>query len=666
MCRFAGAVRGAVVTVLGALLAVAALASPASATVLWDDEQQMIHSNLYRNTFIFDVGIHNTISYEQFAAPDVAAFYGRNAGFDRNFMYWAPIEAINPPNEYWNGCRYNYDGGLCADGNVVYGGQPIVNEFGSGQIHVKKWDSAFIGIACGNWNHGGAGPVPHISGVKFEDLNGDGARQPGEPGLGGWTIDLAFNGGPVATTTTGPDGGYTFALDANVLPIRAGSFTVTERQQPGWVQSRAPAPVGVGYGAADRSFDGNDFGNWRPAAISGRKFEDMNADGSGIGDPSLPGWTVGASGTSSGSAVTGPDGGYRIGGLAPGVYTVGEAQQAGWHQSLPGGAGTHTVTVRSGDELTGVDFGNWRPATVQGRKFDDHDVNGASADGEPGLPGWTVTLNDVNTTTADDGAFTFTGLRPGTYTVAEQQQPHWRQSAPPGGSTTITVVSGQVVSGIEIGNVCLGHIDVRVPDGVTIRVDEVSVPGILDNEPAMPRLGAGTSTIADLLPGSYRITLMLPDDVYTTDPDLTAIDGSFAIVKTITVAECNTTLVQPNIVYSGPGKVTGGVRILVPGGFATAGFEFMQRSDTPRGTLEFNDHASGLRVHTSDITAISVAGEHAYIFGNVTIDGVSYRFRLHLVDSDEPGSNDRFELLIANGYSAGSGQTLDGGNVQIH
>jgi hypothetical protein len=49
-----------------------------------------------------------------------------------------------------------------------------------------------------------------------------------------------------------------------------------------------------------------------------------------------------------------------------------------------------------------------------------------------------------------------------------------------------------------------------------------------------------------------------------------------------------------------------------------------------------------------------------------TIDAVSYRFRLHLIDSDEPGNNDRFELLIANGYSAGSGQTLDGGNVQIH
>ena len=116
---------------------------------------------------------------------------------------------------------------------------------------------------------------------------------------------------------------------------------------------------------------------------------------------------------------------------------------------------------------------------------------------------------------------------------------------------------------------CLGHIDVRVPEGVTIRVDEIDVPGILDNDPATPRHAIGTATIADLLQGTYRITMMLPDGVYTTDPDLTSIDGSFAIVKTITVAECTTTVIEPPIIESGPGKVTGGIRILVPGGFAT-------------------------------------------------------------------------------------------------
>ncbi|HEY0638753.1 MAG TPA: SdrD B-like domain-containing protein [Pseudonocardiaceae bacterium] len=644
-------------------LAATVLGSPASATVLWANEQAMINSNFLRHTFIYDVGAGNAMSHEQFASPGVAAFYDRH-GFDMNFVYWAPIETIDPPREHWTACRDNH-GGLCRDTDIVPGSQPIADEFGSGPIRVKRWNGAFIGIACGNWNRGGDGPVPHITGVKFEDVNGDGARQAGEPGLGGWTIDLAYQGSVVATTTTAPDGSYTFALNANVLPIRSGTFTVTERQQPGWVQSRAPAPVAVSYGAAATTFGGNDFGNWRPGSISGRKFEDMNADGTGAGDPGLPGWTISAGGRSAGAAVTDADGIYRISGLAPGVYTVGEQPQAGWHQSAPGGSGTHTITIRSGDQAIGIDFGNWRPAAVQGRKFDDHNVDGLGT-GEPGLPDWTVTLNDTTTTTQADGGFTFGGLRPGTYTVAELQRNGWRQTAPTGGTATITVVSGQVVTGVEIGNVCLGNLSVVAPVGVTIRVDEDHVPGILRNEPAMPRLAAGTAIIDSLLPGTYRVTLTLPAGVYTTDPDLTSLDGGFAIVKTVTVAECATTVVAPTFVHPQPGKITGGVRILVPGGFATAGFEFLHRSDAPRGTLEFNDHVRGIRVHTSDISAISVAGEHAYVFGGATIDGVTYRFRLHLVDSDEPGRNDRFDLLIANGYNAGSGQTIDHGNIQIH
>ena len=137
---------------------------------------------------------------------------------------------------------------------------------------------------------------------------------------------------------------------------------------------------------------------------------------------------------------------------------------------MPDGSGTHTVTVRSGEDLTGIDFGNWRPATIEGHKFRDRNVDELGTD-EPGLPDWTITLNDATTTTTTDGGFRFTGLRPGTYTLSEQQQAQWRQTAPPGGSTTITLTSGPVLSNIEIGNVCLGHIDVRVPEGVTIRVD---------------------------------------------------------------------------------------------------------------------------------------------------------------------------------------------------
>jgi RHS repeat-associated protein len=82
---------------------------------------------------------------------------------------------------------------------------------------------------------------------------------------------------------------------------------------------------------------------------------------------------------------------------------------------------------------------------------------------EPGLPNWTIYLDlnhsghrdpgDPFTTTDKDGRYAFTNLAPGTYTVAEEGQPGWRQTAPPGSGTyTITVKPGQVVSGVDFGN----------------------------------------------------------------------------------------------------------------------------------------------------------------------------------------------------------------------
>lgn len=105
-------------------------------------------------------------------------------------------------------------------------------------------------------------PLPEatgrISGMKFNDLNGDGARTPGEPGLKGWTIHLYNSSGNlVAATTTGADGHYAFTH------IEDGTYTVTEVQQAGWIQT---APTAGSYtvqilggGAAENL----DFGNKR-------------------------------------------------------------------------------------------------------------------------------------------------------------------------------------------------------------------------------------------------------------------------------------------------------------------------------------------------------------------------------------------------------------------
>jgi len=84
-----------------------------------------------------------------------------------------------------------------------------------------------------------------ISGAKFNDLDRDGVRDAGEPGLAGWTIFLDANDnglldtGEVATVT-GSDGLFQF------LDLAPGSYTVREVQQPGFIQTTPnPGPIQV-------------------------------------------------------------------------------------------------------------------------------------------------------------------------------------------------------------------------------------------------------------------------------------------------------------------------------------------------------------------------------------------------------------------------------------
>ena len=76
-----------------------------------------------------------------------------------------------------------------------------------------------------------------ICGVKFEDRNGDGVRDPGEPGLAGWTIQMLDSAGNVVSTTvTGSGGRFCFK------EVRPGTYTFGEVMQQNWTQTYPAAP----------------------------------------------------------------------------------------------------------------------------------------------------------------------------------------------------------------------------------------------------------------------------------------------------------------------------------------------------------------------------------------------------------------------------------------
>lgn len=104
-----------------------------------------------------------------------------------------------------------------------------------------------------------------VSGQKFNDKNGNGNNNHGEPGLSGWTIRMTkLNSNVSLTTTTDADGNYSFP---NLGP---GTYRIREVQKTGWVQT-TKNPKDEKITSGENSSD-NDFGNHLGRVRSDERF----------------------------------------------------------------------------------------------------------------------------------------------------------------------------------------------------------------------------------------------------------------------------------------------------------------------------------------------------------------------------------------------------------
>jgi hypothetical protein len=108
-----------------------------------------------------------------------------------------------------------------------------------------------------------------ISGLKFNDLDGNGARDSGEAGLGGWTIQLNTVGTTVygtsasASSVTQSDGSY------SLTGLWPGKYTVSEVFRANWRQTHPAnlAPYVLDLGP-EQNLSGIEFGNVRDTTFS--------------------------------------------------------------------------------------------------------------------------------------------------------------------------------------------------------------------------------------------------------------------------------------------------------------------------------------------------------------------------------------------------------------
>jgi len=417
-----------------------------------------------------------------------------------------------------------------------------------------------------------------VSGYKFHDLDGDGEWDDGEPGLGGWTIELYDPQGQLIDTTTTDDGedpGYYEFTDITPAP---GDFEVREGSRAGWYQTAPVGGVQAGTLASGDVVTDGDFGNTEYATISGYKFHDY--DGDGVWDdnePGVGGWTVelyddqgelvATTTTDTGEGL----GYYEFTDVTPGDYEVREENRADWVQTFPA-EGTHSPTIVSGDDWMG-DFGNYEApgsGVIRGIKFEDANGNGEQDEGEDGLPGWTIFLDmfdgggyyegsGAQRVTDANGEFAFLGRESGEYEIYEDVQPGWIPTTPTDGMQIIDV-NGETPVEVEFGN---RRAAVAVDDRFTV-IDHVGVNllDVLANDMYVLNHGVGNVTIVGIDTSGTQGTATISDDdlhIEYTSPAAVGGDDTFTYTlddagrqstATVTVTPVDTSLANQSTHHS--------------------------------------------------------------------------------------------------------------------
>ncbi|MEO1429041.1 MAG: SdrD B-like domain-containing protein, partial [Cyanobacteria bacterium J06633_8] len=362
------------------------------------------------------------------------------------------------------------------DGSILTtGSNPISVDLQPSQ----NLDSADFGIRMTAFTGENPGS---IGDEVFNDTDGDGVRDEGEPGVPNVTVTLTQPGpdgqldtpdDTTQTTTTNDQGNYTFGE----LPPGPYRVSVTppanlpEATNPGGSQIETNLQPGQDLTNVDFGLRGAEGGS-----IGDTVFNDENGDevqnftdsnNNGIKEPNeegeagIPGVQLtlrDSQGNQVGTTTTDSNGNYTFNGLPLGNYTV--------ESATPNNLSPTTETTLSAQlteenpNTNEVDFGfrGSEPGSIGDTVFRDENGDGVqnftdsnnngikepNEEGEAGIPGVQVTLRDAQgnevgtTTTNENGNYTFNNLPLGDYTV---------ESATPEGAfspTTQTTLPAQL------------------------------------------------------------------------------------------------------------------------------------------------------------------------------------------------------------------------------
>ncbi|GLW80517.1 SdrD B-like domain-containing protein [Actinokineospora globicatena] len=415
----------------------------------------------------------------------------------------------------------------------------------------------------------------------------------GGNGIGNVTITLS--GSASATTTTAPNGTFSFP---NLAP---GTYTITETQPIAYGDGPESAGNPAGNTSVNDVISGIVLSSGTAGAeyvfaedrgsIAGVVFDDYDNDGTkDAGEPGLEA-SVTLSGVDANGVTITPvqitsndiTGVYTFPNLLGGTYVLTEVtpvNRLDGKETVGSTGGTlnppnaiTNITLAGGEDATGYTFGELTASSISGLVTDDASTPNP-------LPGVTVTLTGVDdlgvtitpipVVTGPDGTYEFTGLRPGTYTLAESQPNGYGQGTSAAGLEGGNDTLPNFITGIDLDpnksitdynfvdaltsiegvvfqdNNRNGSQQVGEPgiSDVVLHLTGTDVNGLTVNVSATSK-GDGSYLFPELVAGTYSLTEEQPDN-YNDGPDTPgnsggATSGSDTITPITLVAGENAT-----------------------------------------------------------------------------------------------------------------------------
>ncbi len=424
-----------------------------------------------------------------------------------------------------------------------------------------------------------------LYGHLFQDTNGDGNQDFGEPDLANVDVVITDSFGMTQTVTTDANGNYTATVPiSNAIGLTdTVTVDVDENTLPaGAVQTAGTDPDSVTV-TAGASTNAGDDGYQIQGIVEGVVYIDDDGDGIYTPGTDTPLDNITVIITDSNgvtyTVVTDSSGAYSL--TVPSGNTIVDVDDN--DPDLPSGVvltggstDPTTVTVPGGGTATD-DTGYVQYSTIGDRLWVDFNGDGIQDANEPGLAGITVELTQpggsvVTAITGPAGYYNFSGLVPGRYTVTVDistlpagVSQTWDRDGSNDHETVLTISSNNAITDADFGyqgDSSIGDLVWRdrngdgVQDGGEPGLDGVVITLTMESGWVVTTTTAGGAySFAGLIPGTYTVTVdssTLPvGSAQTTDRDAT-LDN-----ETVVNLAAGTDVDDADFGYQRQGEVTG-------------------------------------------------------------------------------------------------------------